>query len=256
MFSFKEKKAQKGFPSVDFEQKRMIGQGLNFASSEAYKLLRTNLMFSFVDSDAKRVIGITSSVKGEGKSITSINLANAIAETGKRVLLVECDLRLPTMAKRLNLKSEPGLSNLLVGLSSSSEVVRRGVLRATLDVLPAGAVPPNASELLQCSRMQYTIEKFSEYYDYILLDLPPVTVVSDALIVSRLTAGMVVVVRSDYATKAVLGETMRQLKYVNAKVLGFVFNGVKESAGNYYKKYYRKGYGYEYGYGGNEDDGK
>ena len=68
--------------------------------------------------------------------------------------------------------------------------------------------------------MQYTIEKFSEYYDYILLDLPPVTVVSDALIVSRLTAGMVVVVRSDYATKAVLGETMRQLKYVNAKVLG------------------------------------
>lgn len=88
----------------------MIGQGLNFASSEAYKLLRTNLMFSFVDSDAKRVIGITSSVKGEGKSITSINLANAIAETGKRVLLVECDLRLPTMAKRLNLKSEPGLS--------------------------------------------------------------------------------------------------------------------------------------------------
>ena len=179
----------------------MIGQGLNFASSEAYKLLRTNLMFSFVDSDAKRVIGITSSVKGEGKSITSINLANAIAETGKRVLLVECDLRLPTMAKRLNLKSEPGLSNLLVGLSSSSEVVRRGVLRATLDVLPAGAVPPNASELLQSSRMQYTIEKFSEYYDYILLDLPPVTVVSDALIVSRLTAGMVVVVRSDYATK-------------------------------------------------------
>ena len=68
--------------------------------------------------------------------------------------------------------------------------------------------------------------------------------------------GMVVIVRSDYATKAVLGETMRQLKYVNAKVLGFVFNGVKESAGNYYKKYYRKGYGYEYGYGGNEDDGK
>ena len=135
MFSFKEKKAQKGFPSVDFEQKRMIGQGLNFASSEAYKLLRTNLMFSFVDSDAKRVIGITSSVKGEGKSITSINLANAIAETGKRVLLVECDLRLPTMAKRLNLKSEPGLSNLLVGLSSSSgrrwTSCRRGRSRPT-----------------------------------------------------------------------------------------------------------------------------
>ena len=148
MFSFKEKKAQKVFPGVEFEQKRMIGQNLNFASSEAYKLLRTNLMFSFVDNDAKRVIGITSSVKGEGKSITSINLANAIAETGKRVLLVECDLRLPTMAKRLNLKAEPGLSNLLIGLSSSSEVVRRGVLRATLDVLPAGAIPPNASAAL------------------------------------------------------------------------------------------------------------
>ena len=82
------------------------------------------------------------------------------------------------------------------------------------------------------------------------------TVVSDALIVSRLAAGMVIVVRSDYATKAVLAETMRQMKYVNAKVLGFVFNGVRESAGTYYKKYYRNGYGYAYGYGGSGDDAK
>lgn len=123
------------------------------------------------------------------------------------------------------------------------------MLRATLDILPAGAVPPNASELLQSSRMQYTLDKFAECYDFILLDLPPVTVVSDALIISRLASGMVIVVREDYVSKGALAETMRQMKYVNANVLGFVLNGVQESSGNYYKKYYRKGYGYGYGYG-------
>lgn len=249
MFLKKGNKAQKGFPDIEYEQQRMIGGNLSFAASEAYKLLRTNLMFSFVDSDSKRIVGITSSIKGEGKSLTAINLANSMAETGKRVLLIECDLRIPTIAKRLNIKSEPGLSNLLVGLNSSSEVVQRGVLRATLDILPAGAVPPNASELLQSSRMQYTLDKFAEYYDFILLDLPPVTVVSDALIMSRLASGMVIVVREDYVSKGALAETMRQMKYVHAKVLGFVLNGVQESSGNYYKKYYRKGYGYGYGYG-------
>lgn len=82
----KRNKAQKGFPDIEYEQQRMIGGNLSFAASEAYKLLRTNLMFSFVDSDSKRIVGITSSIKGEGKSLTAINLANSMAETGKRVL--------------------------------------------------------------------------------------------------------------------------------------------------------------------------
>lgn len=252
MFWNNEKKRQKLFPGIRYEQQSMIGNNLNFAASEAYKLLRTNIMFSFADDEPKRVIGITSSLKGEGKSLTAINLAYTIAETGKKVLLMECDLRLPTISKRLKLNATPGLSNLLVGLNSADEVVQKGVMLDNLDIIPAGNIPPNASELLESSRMSYTIDKLAEYYDYILLDLPPVGAVSDAIVASKLTSGMVVVVRQDYASRAALAETMRQMKYVEAKILGFVFNSA-DDASSPYRKYYRKGYGYEkYGYGGDK----
>ena len=256
MFGLFSKKRQNEIHSLDEEQQKMIGGNLNFASSEAYKLLRTNLTFSFTEEDTKRVIGVTSSLKGEGKSLTSINLAYTIAETGKKVLLMECDLRLPNIAKRLELEPTPGLSNLLVGLNTASEVVQKGVLHTDLDVIVAGDLPPNASELLESSRMQYALEKLSEYYDYVILDLPPVTAVADALVASKLTSGMVVVVRQDYATRAALAETMRQMQYANARVLGFVLNGVVDSELPYQKRYYK--YGYEYGYGYGEqrkDDG-
>lgn len=249
MFGFSRKKErQKAYISEE-DQQQMIGENLSFAASEAYKLLRTNLTFSFADEDTRRVIGVTSSLKGEGKSITSANLAYTIAETGKKVLLMECDLRLPTVAKRLKLETSPGLSNLLVGLNSVSEVIQRGIMQPTLDVIVSGDVPPNASELLESSRMQYALDKLSEYYDYIILDLPPVTVVADALVASKLANGMIVVVRQDFATKAALAETMRQMRYANAKVLGFVFNGIDGSKHSYQKHYYKYGYGYGYGYG-------
>lgn len=247
MFGFSKSRRQNEVHTIDEEQQKMIGENLNFAASEAYKLLRTNLTFSFTDEDTKRVIGVTSSMKGEGKSLTSINLAYTIAETGKKVLLMECDLRLPNIAKRLNLKSTPGLSNLLVGLNTANQVIQQGVLQTELDAIVAGDVPPNASELLESSRMQYALEKLSEYYDYVILDLPPVTAVADALVASKLASGMVIVVRQDYATKAALAETMRQMRYANARVLGFVMNGVVDSELPYKKRYYK--YGYEYGYG-------
>ena len=258
MFWSKKKQNQKLFADVASEQQSMMGSNLNFAASEAYKLLRTNLTFSFTDDEEQKIIGITSSVKGEGKSITAINLAYTIAEAGKKVLLMECDMRLPTIAKRLSLKSNKGLSNLLVGMNSANEVIQEGVLSKTMDVIPAGDIPPNALELLASNRMEYTLEYLSEYYDYILLDLPPVTAVADALVASKLVSGMIVVVRQDYVGRAALSETMRQLKYANAKVLGFVFNSVDDSTLPYNKKYYRKGYykgkygynyGYQYGYG-------
>lgn len=264
MFWNRKKQNQKLFADVTSEQQSMIGSNLNFAASEAYKLLRTNLEFSFTDDEEQKIIGITSSLKGEGKSITAINLAYTIAEAGKKVLLMECDMRLPTVSKRLNLKSSKGMSNLLVGMNAADEVVQEGVLSETMDVIPAGDIPPNASELLASKRMEYTLEYLSKYYDYILLDLPPVTVVADALVASKLVSGMVVVVRQDYVGRAALSETMRQLKYVNAKVLGFVFNSVDDHTLPYNKRYYRKGYykgkygyqyGYQYGYGQKEDQG-
>ena len=252
MFWNRTKKRQKMFPDVGREQQSMIGKSLNFSASEAYKLLRTNLIFSFPEEKIGRIVGVTSSFKGEGKSITTINLAYTIAQTGKRVLLIECDLRIPTVAKRLNLRVVPGLSNLLVGLSELEDVIQHGVMLNTLDVMVAGDIPPNAAELLESEHMKSLLSHLAPQYDYILLDLPPVTVVSDALIVSKVAQGMVVVVRQEYASKSGLAQTMRQLNHANAKVLGFVFNSVSDGAGSYrkYGKYGQKSYGGEYGYGG------
>ena len=227
-----------------------LGNQLSFAAAEAYKLLRTNLMFALTDGDEDcRVIGVTSSVRGEGKSTTTLNLAYSLAEAGKYVLVVECDMRLPTLAKRLGIDGEKGVSNLLAGLSNGSEVIKPTQLHKNLYVLPAGEIPPNPSELLGSERMKVTLDILRKDFDYILLDLPPVTAVSDPLVASKLTDGMVLVVRQNYSSKRAIAEAVRQLRFVDAKILGFVMTDSNTAAPGR-KKYYKKyGYGYSYGYG-------
>lgn len=246
--------------SRQMERQFMIGDRLNFAAAEAYKLLRTNLTFSFAGESKCHIIGMTSSLKGEGKSLTSINLAYTIAEADKKVLLIEGDMRLPTLAKRLNLHAKPGLSNLLVGLNAVATAIQPYKVETpektiSFDVAVSGDVPPNPAELLGTNRMKTLLEKLRERYDYIILDLPPVTAVSDALVASRLVDGMVVVTRSGHALRGALAETIRQLRLAETHILGFVFNGAGDSDSRYYKKgYYSKYYqsyqndGYSYGY--------
>ena len=244
----------------------MLGDHISFAASEAYKLLRTNLMFALTDEESGGcpVVGVTSSVRGEGKSTTTLNLACSIAETGKYVLVVECDMRLPTIAARLGIDGSKGISNLLAGLSNGSEVIKHTALHANLDVIPAGEIPPNPSELLGSERMRITLDVLRKDFDYILLDLPPVTAVSDPLVVSKLVNGMILVVRQNYSSKRALNEAVRQLRFVDAKILGFVMTD-SDAAAPGRKKYYKKyGYGYDYGYGygkkpkksGNSEEGQ
>ena len=235
----------------DLEYTCMLGPRLNFAAAEAYKLLRTNIMFSFSGTEACRVIGMTSSVRGEGKSLTATNLAYTMAETGKRILLIEGDMRLPTLARRLRLNKAPGLSNLLVGMNSVNEAIQpfRSELDdgnvISLDVMVSGEVPPNPSELLGSERMLNLLQVLRDHYDYIVLDLPPVTAVTDAVIACRLVDGMLLVVRRDHAVRSSVNETLRQLRQVDARILGFVFNGAGGGS-SYYRK--RKGYYYKKGY--------
>jgi capsular exopolysaccharide synthesis family protein len=235
------------------ERKFMIGPKLNFASSEAYKLLRTNVMFSFPATEKCPVIGLTSTFKGEGKSLTSINLAYTLAETKKRVLLIEGDMRLPNFAPRLNLKPTPGVSNLLVELDSLSDAIQKAVFQTSdgkmnvhFDVITSGSIPPNPSELMQSDRMEHLINTLKEFYDIIVLDLPPVTVVTDALLASRYVSGTAVVVRNERASKRGLSETMRQLRQVSAKIIGFIYTNAdvtkSKSYSRYYSKYYKKEY--------------
>lgn len=223
----------------------IIGSRLNFEGREAYNLLRTNLMFATKRNDRNaRVIGITSSTHGEGKSLTVINLAYSIAESGRKVILVECDLRLPTLRKKLNLPRSTGLSNILAGINSEKATLHSDVLIKGLDFVQAGDIPPNPSELLGSKAFTNLIDTLADNYDVILLDLPPIGKVSDALVVSRCTDGLVIVVRNDYTNASELDYTLRQCELVDAKVLGFVYNG----SGSKSKKY-KYGYGNKYAYG-------
>ena len=250
----KNKKIVKTEENLLNERKRMIGPRLSFAAAESYKLLRTNIMFSFSDdtSTEGKVIGVTSSVPGEGKSITLLNLAYTFAESHKRVILIEGDMRLPTLSKRLKLKSAPGLSNLLVGLNSINDAIQTfstgkdGDTPVAIDVIVAGTIPPNPSELLGSARLKSLLDILRKNYDYIFLDQPPITAVTDALITSSSTDGTIIVVRNNHTNRSALADTMRQLKLVDARVLGFVYNGADSGGSRYYKKgYYKKDYYYK-----------
>lgn len=215
------------------------GDQLGFAALEAYKLLRTNLTFSLSDDQNRcHVIGVTSAMRREGKSMTAVNLSYTLAETGKKVLLLEGDMRLPVLADRLHLKRTPGLSNLLAGMAGGSEALQHSGLLRNLYVITAGDVPPNPSELLGSDQIRLVVEQFSEVFDYLVIDLPPVSVVSDALAISRLTSGMLVVVRQDYCSKRQLGDAIRQLQFAGVKILGLVMNGFRPpDSGSSYQKH-------------------
>lgn len=230
------------------DRRNTVGDKLSFAASEAYKLLRTNLIFSMADEGKCKIIGVTSALRGEGKSTTAMNLAYTLAQTGKKTLLMEADMRIPVAASTLGIEESPGLSNVLAGLNNLNDALRNGCLNKYLCVMPAGDIPPNPSELLSSKRMEGMLETLAGAFDYIIMDLPPVNAVSDGLAVSKLLTGMVMVVRQNYCDQHSLGEAMRQMEFLKVKVLGFVMND-SESPEKRYKKYGSSGrYGY-YKYG-------
>ena len=190
----------------------IIGEYLSFAATEAYKLLRTNLMFALPDQGKCRVVGVTSALRNEGKSTLAINLAYTVAQAGYRVLLIDGDMRLPTLAKRLNIPKRPGLSNLLAGLCTVQDAVQTSDLLDNLKAIAAGDIPPNPSELLSSARMETLLRELGADYDFILLDLPPVTAVTDGLVISKLVDGMIVVVSRGSVDKSGYGKRYGKYK--------------------------------------------
>ena len=231
---------------------RFLGENLSFAASEAYKLRRTNLFFCLpVNGEAAcRVVGVTSSVQGEGKSTTSINLSYMLAQDGKNVCLIEGDMRAPTFTSRLKLKNKSGLSHVLAGMKTNPEEILCSALHPNLKVLSSGEMPPNPAELLGSERMATLIELLRKMYDFIIIDLPPITVVADALTVAGTVDGMLVVVENGVTTKRELDDAMHRMDVVRDKILGFVITHAENGKGKYGKKRY--GYGYGYGNSGKE----
>lgn len=253
-------KKKKGLESfLESENNVHICDSMNFTTAEAYKMLRTKLNLiaprSIVgEGDNQhhcRIIGITSSLRGEGKSTTAINLAYTIAEANHSVCLIEADMRLPNIAKRLSLEKTPGLSNLLTGQVTVQSTLQTYVSNKGVKVytITAGDIPPTPSELLESANMEALLEAFSKTFDYIIIDLPPITVVTDPLSISGLLDGMLLVVRKNYCDKRFLKDAVNQLHLANTKILGVVFTCAEgNSIGSAHTGSYRRNYKYGYRY--------
>ena len=224
----------------------ILGPNISFAASEAYKLLRAKLQFSFADENNCRIIGLSSALSGEGKSLTAVNLACTLAQLDKKVLLVDCDMRRPTLAEKLEIRKYPGLSEYLTRQNPMEELVQNWQPQegCTVRVITAGQNPPNPAELLSSQRMKQLLAALREQYDYVILDLPPVGEVSDVIPVAREMDGILLVVRQNYCDRIVLNDAVQQFAFIQAKVLGVVFNCTAEAQGKgyYHKKYYKRYY--------------
>jgi len=220
----------------------VLSENTNFSVVEAYKTIRTNLMFAAQNTGCKRVI-ITSASPNEGKSINCCNLGITLAQTDSKVLILDCDLRKPTSHKLFKLKGIPGLSEVLAGMNTFDQVLHNSDF-PNLDVICGGTVPPNPAELLSSAGMDELLDTLSKEYNYILLDTPPINVVSDALVLSAKTDGVIIIVRQGETTHPELKHALNSLEFAKAKVLGIVLNGVENGRKYGYSKYAYTRYGY------------
>ena len=208
------------------------------ATSEAIRTLRTNLQFTFVDNDVK-VILVTSSIPGEGKSFISANLSAAFALSNMKVLLIDCDLRKGRQKDIFEIEEEKGLSNLLLDNIKNYKKYIKTTKVNNLSVLPGGIVPPNPSELLSSEKNQELFEQLKKDYDLIIIDSPPVNAITDALILTSLADEAVIVSACKKTPVDLLINTKKLLENSGIKIAGVIVNQMKQMKNKYYyNKYY------------------
>lgn len=221
----------------------------NFQVTEAYNSLRVNIMFSLPKETCRKIL-VSSANPSEGKTTTCVNTAIAIAMTEAKVLLIDCDFRRPRVHKYFNASNRVGMSNFLSGMCTLKECLVK-TQYPNLDVITTGLIPPNPSELLGCDNMKKVIAYFEEVYDYIILDTPPINVVSDALALTPIIDGVMIVIRQGETTHPDLKKAVSIFEYAKTNVIGIVMNSMYEKKRSYKNKYYKK-YNYEYGYSDND----
>lgn len=206
--------------------------------SEAYRTLRTNIQFTNVDFSVKKIL-LTSGAPGEGKSSTTANLAVTIAQTGKKVLVIDADLRNPTQHKVFKLPNIQGLSTTIVEDVPALAYAQQTGLDG-LDVVVAGPIPPNPAELLGSRRMDWLLREATSLYDVVLIDAPPVLAVADSSILARLVDGVLLVVAAGEAKRDYTEQAKKQLEKVGAKILGVVLSKAKFKKSEHYYYYYNE----------------
>lgn len=217
-----------------FEERshNLLNEQTPFAVQESYRALRTNVMFSLPGAGCK-CVGVTSPAPGEGKSTTAANLAIALAQIGKKVILIDCDMRLPTVAATFHIPTAPGLSDFLVGQAKIEEAVRRSNTYG-ISILPSGNLPPDATGLLEDKQLDSLFSALKKIFDYIIVDLPPVNTVPDAMILSKYMDGFLVVIREQKTKHREIDQMLRQIRLADVRVLGFVGTGTELKKNDYY----------------------
>lgn len=210
-------------------------------TAECYKSIRSSLMLSSPEHPPKSLL-ITSVEPQEGKTSTSLNIARTLAQTGNKVLLLDCDMRKPRLHAILGISNRVGLSSFLSG-NTDKEIVAK-LEENNLTVIPSGPIPPNPSELLGSERMANLLQGLAKKFDYIILDTPPVMSVTDSQVLSHLVAGVVMVTRAGKTNYEMLGKGLKMLQSIHAPLLGIVINGMSKKVsgdyyyGGYYQQYY------------------
>lgn len=204
-------------------------------AAEAYRTLRTNIQFSSYDQEV-RVITVTSSRPAEGKSTIACNMAITFAENGKKVLLVDTDLRRPTVHKKFKLPNSLGIVNVIMNMELLHEVVHHDVTEG-LDIITSGVIPPNPSELLGSRKFQRFIDEMRDQYDTIILDSPPLLAVTDAQVLTTLSDGTVVVVQHGVTKKDEISQAKELLEKVKGNILGVVLSQIPPEDNGYYYYY-------------------
>jgi capsular exopolysaccharide synthesis family protein len=210
---------------------------IHFAVAESYKTIRTNLQFILSSNPGCKTLTISSAKPAEGKSTNSINIAIAFSQLGKRVLLIDADLRRPSIYKKLRIANTDGLSAILAGFASvEGNLVN---VNNSFDVLPSGAIPPNPSELLSSTAFQRLLASLRLMYDYIIIDTPPAGVVSDALSIARETDGLLLVIKEKSTTHNDFEKVLENINLAGVRLLGAVLNSsISESQYSNYKSIY------------------
>ncbi|MBQ9680528.1 MAG: CpsD/CapB family tyrosine-protein kinase [Ruminococcus sp.] len=228
--------------------KNVLTSDSKFAIVEGYKIARTNLVFSLT-AQKSNCVAVTSWSKGEGKSTATVNLAISFAKMGKKVLLIDTDLRRPNLHNLLKLRNESGVSDVIGQFGDFNTAVHRNAV-SNLDVLTSGAIPPNPSELLASPVFKELLDNAKEEYDYVIMDTPPLGVVTDTLLLKDYVGGYVFVVRERITTHGDIERALQNIRLADSKVLGFLKVGCEmRSRGYGYNKYrYRYNYNYNYNY--------
>lgn len=232
------------------DPKKLLKNTSAFSVKEAYNAIRTNLLFT-QHGEKCPIFVVTSPTANNGKTINSANLAISFAQMGKKTLIIDADMRNPSLNKLFGLHSKNGLSEILAGLTDNISVSKTDV--DNLSVLTAGKIPPNPTELLASERMDKLLGFVREHYDCVFIDTPPINIVTDATVFAQKTTGYIVIVKTDTTKVPEVKTAVQTLESIGSSILGFILNDAnsdKKKYYSYYRKYSRSyAYNYKYSYG-------